>query len=70
MHCWHQKVTVTPARPEDKYGDIHVDTRKSREVYRRWLSLARPASGEWRRPHWMLRPFRPDVSAYKLKAEG
>jgi anaerobic selenocysteine-containing dehydrogenase len=70
MHCWHQKVTVTRARPGDRYGDIHVDTRKSGEVYRRWLAMARPAAGAWRRPHWMLRPFRPDVSAYTLKAEG
>jgi hypothetical protein len=46
-----------------------VDTRKSGEVYRRWLAMARPAAGAWRRPHWMLRPFRPDVSAYMLKGE-
>ena len=66
MHCWHQKVTVTKARPNDRYGDIHVDTNKAHEVYKRWLAMTRPATGEWRRPHWMLRPFRPDVSAYRL----
>ncbi len=65
-HCWHQRVKVTPARPEDRYGDVHVDTRKSHEAYRRWLEMARPAQGEWRRPYWMLRPFRPDVSAYRV----
>ena len=70
MHCWHQKVTVTRARPEDRYGDIHVDTRRSSEVYRQWLARARPAAGAWRRPHWMLRPFRPDVSAYRLRDSG
>ena len=26
MHCWHQAVRVKRALPEDKYGDIHVDT--------------------------------------------
>ena len=66
MHCWHQKVTVTRAGPGDRYGDVHVDTRKSREVYQRWLALTRPPTGDWRRPTWMLRPFRPDVSAFRL----
>ena len=25
MHCWHQKVTVTKAGPDDRYGDMPVD---------------------------------------------
>jgi anaerobic selenocysteine-containing dehydrogenase len=66
MHCWHQKVRVTKAQPGDRYGDVHVDTNKAHEVYKRWLAMARPPTGEWRRPNWMLRPFRPDVSAYRL----
>jgi anaerobic selenocysteine-containing dehydrogenase len=66
MHCWHQKVKVSKAQPGDRYGDVHVDTKKSREVYLRWLALTRPPTGEWRRPYWMLRPFRPDLSAYRL----
>jgi anaerobic selenocysteine-containing dehydrogenase len=65
-HCWHQKVRVTRAQPGDRYGDIHADTRKSHEVFERWLAMSRPPKGEWRRPHWMLRPFRPDVSVYKF----
>ena len=24
MHCWHQRVTVSRAAPEDSYGDIVV----------------------------------------------
>ena len=32
MHCWLQRVTVTAAHPDDRYGDIEVDTRKAREV--------------------------------------
>jgi len=65
-HCWHQKVRITRARPEDRYGDVNVDTNKSHEVYRRWLALARPPHGDWRRPYWMLRPFRPAESAFRL----
>ena len=66
MHCWHQKVKVSPAQSGDNYGDVYVDTSRSSEVYKRWLAMTRPATGEWRRPHWMLRPFRPDASAFKL----
>ncbi len=65
-HCWHQKVRIARARPEDRYGDVSVDTNKSHEVYRRWLALARPPHGDWRRPYWMLRPFRPAESAFRL----
>jgi anaerobic selenocysteine-containing dehydrogenase len=65
-HCWHQKVRLSRAGTEDRYGDVYVDTAKSRQAYRRWLELARPAAGTWRRPHWMLRPFRPAESAFHL----
>jgi hypothetical protein len=65
-HCWHQKVRIARADPGDRYGDVRVDTKKSGEVFRRWLALARPPQGSWRRPHWMLRPFRPAESAFRL----
>lgn len=65
-HCWHQKVRVTRAAAEDRYGDVSVDTEKAHAVYLRWLALARPPKGNSRRPHWMLRPFRPAPSAYVL----
>jgi anaerobic selenocysteine-containing dehydrogenase len=70
MHCWHQAVRVRPAEANDNYGDIHVDTAKSREVYKKWLAGARPAdrfspNGE-RRPYWMLRPLKPAREFYKL----
>ena len=45
QHCWHQKVRVTKPGPDDKYGDVFVDTNKSHEVYKRWLSKTRPAPG-------------------------
>jgi anaerobic selenocysteine-containing dehydrogenase len=68
QHCWHQKVTVTRAGADDRYGDIVVDTEKSFEVYRQWLALARPAPGpgNLRRPLWLPRAFKPDASAYRL----
>src|SRR5581483_6183595 len=33
MHCWHQAVRVRRAEPGDAYGDVAVDTGRSREVY-------------------------------------
>jgi anaerobic selenocysteine-containing dehydrogenase len=70
MHCWHQAVRVRKADASDKYGDIHVDTAKSHEVYKKWLGQTRPAekfspNGE-RRPYWMLRPLKPAREFYKL----
>lgn len=61
MHCWHQKVTVENAYPEDKYGDVFVDTEKSFAVYKKWLAMTRPAPGPngLRRPLWLARPLRP-----------
>ena len=43
MHCWHQAVRVKRAEPGDRYGDVSVDTAKSRAAYAEWLALARPA---------------------------
>ena len=67
-HAWHQKVRVHQAAPEDREGDIVVDTRRSREIYREWLALSRPAPGPGglRRPEWLLRPLRPTPDAYRL----
>jgi anaerobic selenocysteine-containing dehydrogenase len=69
QHCWHQKVTVSKPGPEDRYGDITVDTNKAFEVYREWLSLTRPAPGPdgLRRPLWLPRAFKPDASAYRME---
>jgi anaerobic selenocysteine-containing dehydrogenase len=69
MHCWHQKVTVGPAAPGDRYGDVFVDTRLSMEVYRQWRALARPGPGPGglRRPLWLDRPLRPVESAFWVK---
>lgn len=66
QHCWHQKVRVTKAGPEEKYGDIFVDTNKSHEVYKRWLNQTRPAPGpdNLRRPLWLPRSYKPAAEAY------
>jgi anaerobic selenocysteine-containing dehydrogenase len=70
MHCWHQAVFVTRAEPGDAYGDIVSDTAKAHLVFRKWLALTRPADRHspngTRRPHWMLRPLKPPLDAYRL----
>jgi len=68
MHCWHQKVTVAPARPDDRYADVFVDTAKAREVYAEWKRLTRPAPGPGglRRPLWLNRPLRPVDESFRL----
>lgn len=68
QHCWHQRVVVSKARPEDHYGDIEVDLNKSSDVYREWLELTKPAPGPGglRRPLWMDRAVRPSDEAYSV----
>ncbi|HEY2705935.1 MAG TPA: molybdopterin-dependent oxidoreductase [Candidatus Dormibacteraeota bacterium] len=70
MHCWHQAVRVRRAEAGDRYGDISVDTARSRDVYRRWMQGTRAASGHspdgTRRPHWLIRPLRPGRDGYLL----
>lgn len=70
MHCWHQKVRLEKAHPEDRYGDVQVDLAKSREAYRRWLAMARPGPGPdgQRRPEFMMRHVTPKRSAYRIPA--
>ena len=70
-HCWLQKATsVTKAGPNDKHGDVWVDTNRSMEVYRQWLAMTRSAvdvsPDGTRRPGWLKRPLKPVAEAYKL----
>jgi anaerobic selenocysteine-containing dehydrogenase len=70
-HCWLQKaVNVRKAQPDEKYGEVHVDTQRSMAVYREWLALTRSAVDHspdgTRRPYWLKRPIKPVKSAYKL----
>jgi anaerobic selenocysteine-containing dehydrogenase len=68
QHCWHQKVRIERPGPDDRYGDVVVDTGKAHEVYRRWLALTRgaPGPGNLRRPLWLPRAYRPDPSSFVL----
>jgi hypothetical protein len=68
MHCWHQRVFVEKAGPEDSYGDIVVDTTRAHEIYKEWMARTRPAPGPsgLRRPMWLDRPLRPSAEAYKM----
>ena len=68
MHCWHQKVVVAPAEPDDRYGDVFVDLNKSREIFQEWLLITRSAPGpdNLRRPLWLNRPSHPAEEAYRL----
>jgi anaerobic selenocysteine-containing dehydrogenase len=68
MHCWHQWSKVEKAGPEDRYGDIEVDTARSMGVYHEWLALARKAKppGNLRRPLWFARAVRPSDAAYRF----
>lgn len=66
MHCWHQKVRLTPVEPGDEYGDVVVDTRRSRAVYADWLARTRPGPNAHglRRPEFMMRPVKPRRRAF------
>ncbi len=68
MQCWHQRVHVGAALDGDRYGDVVVDTAKSREVYLEWLERTRPAPGPGglRRPMWYARPLKPTAESYVL----
>ena len=70
-HCWLQKAFgVRKAEAGEQYGEVHVDTRKSMEVYREWLSWTRSAVDHspdgTRRPYWLKRPLKPTKAAYRL----
>jgi anaerobic selenocysteine-containing dehydrogenase len=72
MHCWHQAVRVHRAGPDDRYGEISVDTRRSHEVFKNWLAKTRSAAYHspdgTRRPAWLIRPVKPTRKAYQLPA--
>ena len=73
-HCWLQKaVKVGKAGPDDRHGDVFVDTKKSMEVYRRWRDMTKPASAYSpdgsRRPWWLKRPLKPVKEAYSLSSD-
>ncbi|MEU5849163.1 molybdopterin-dependent oxidoreductase [Saccharopolyspora shandongensis] len=68
MHCWLQKIRLAPAHAEDRYGDVYVDTRRSRAVYREWLAKTRAPLGPdgQRRPEFLMRPVPPVRRAFRV----
>ena len=73
MHCWHKKVLVEKAGPDDKIGDVVVNTEATFKVYQAWRDrLTRPAPGPngLRRPKWFKRPWYPHTDkAYRMTGE-
>ena len=70
-HVWLQKaLSVRKAQPGEQHGDVHVDTKRSMEVYREWKALTKPADqfspDGTRRPDWLKRPLKPVREAYDL----
>jgi anaerobic selenocysteine-containing dehydrogenase len=67
MNCWLQKITLERVRPDDRYGDVYVDRRLSRQQYREWLALTRATTGPegQRRPEFLMRPVKPKRRAYR-----
>ena len=67
MHCWHQRVTLAIAEPDDCYGDVVVDLNRSMEIYRKWMAHTRPAPGPGglRRPLWFARAVKPAAETYE-----
>jgi anaerobic selenocysteine-containing dehydrogenase len=72
MQCWHQVVRAEKAGPDDREGDVFVDTQRAHAVYLKWKSFARPAPGPngLRRPLWFARVARPATEAYYMKDNG
>jgi len=70
QHCWHQAVRVLKAQPDDRYGDVSVDSAKSRAVYLDWLAKARSAEQHspdgTRRPFWLMRPLKPPKEVFRI----
>ena len=70
MHCWHQKaINVSKAGPNDRNGDVKVDTNKSMQVYQEWVAKTRPGPGPngLRRPLWLKRPLKPELSLFYVE---
>ena len=69
-HCWHHKVLIEKAGPEDKVGDVKVNIENNFKVYQAWRDkLARPIHPDHlRRPEHLKRPWVPlSREAYKMK---
>ena len=45
MHCWHQRVHLEKAGPDDATATSMVDTDAAHEAYKEWMEQTRPAPG-------------------------
>ena len=70
MQCWHQVVRAEKAGPDDREGNVYVDTHRAHAVYLKWKGFARPAPGPdgLRRPLWFARVAKPALAAYYMKS--
>ncbi len=70
MHCWHQKVLLEKAGPNDRIGDLKVDIQATYDTYKVWRDdLTRPAPGPGglHRPEHLKRPWvKLNRKAYKM----
>lgn len=68
-HCWLQRVKICKPGPNENYGDIFVDTKKSFEYYKKWNQWAKDKETHpdgLRRPLWMKRPLTPKQSQFYM----
>jgi anaerobic selenocysteine-containing dehydrogenase len=69
-HCWLQKVSISKPEPNEKYGDVFVDTNKSFEHFKKWNKWAKERETHpkgLRRPLWMARPLSPQKDQFFIK---
>ncbi|MBT3960799.1 MAG: formate dehydrogenase, partial [Candidatus Marinimicrobia bacterium] len=69
-HCWLQKVSISLPTPDEKYGDVFVDTNKSFEHFKKWNKWAKEKETHpdgLRRPLWMGRPLTPQKEQYYIE---
>ena len=68
-HCWLQKVSISKPKPDEKYGDIFVDTNKSFEHFKKWNNWAKEREthpDSLRRPLWLNRPLGPQKNQFYI----
>ena len=71
-HCWLQKVSISVPNPDEKYGDVFVDTNKSFEHFKKWNEWAKERETHpngLRRPLWMGRPLTPKKEQFYINKE-
>ena len=68
-HCWLQKVSLSIPGPDERYGDVFVDTNRSFEHFKKWNTWAKEKETHpdgLRRPLWMTRPLAPQKRYFYL----